>query len=165
MTSAVTGMSIAPTPALANTAAPANAAASMEAPADAKSGVSPAAQASVPDPPGSSASKPAQLGLQVSSVLLGLTVGDKASSATAPDTGPPPTAAPVTLAITSTAYTEFGVNAAAASQSADNEGSGDSSGDAADFKQLPNRCGLDRRSRRVQRFRFGHKTRVQRPSC
>ncbi len=132
MTSAVTGMSVTSTQAPANAAVPAIAAVSIEAPSQPRPGMSPAAQASVPDPPGNGAPKPAAVAIQVSHALLGLSVPDTANSATAPDTGPPPTATPIVLGMPSTGYTEFAVNAAAASQTAENDSTGDGSGGSTD---------------------------------
>jgi hypothetical protein len=121
MTSAVTVMAINLAPAPITAGLLDKAAASMQPPVEVKSGAPPAALAKVPNPSASAASKPAQIGVQVSSALLGLSVTSTANSATAPDTPPPGT---IAAAATLAAYTEFAVNAPASSQVADNEAGG-----------------------------------------
>ena len=121
MTSAVTVMAINLAPAPIAAGVLAKAAASMQP--EVKSGAPPAALAKVPNPSASTASKPAQIGVQVSSALLGLSVTRTANSATAPDTQPPGT---ISATATLAAYTEFAVSAPASSQGADNEAGGSS---------------------------------------
>ncbi len=125
MTSAATGLSVTSAPALSNATVPPIAAASVAAPSEPKSGVSPAVQASLPDPPENGTPKPAQIGVQISNALLGLSAAGTSNSVTAPDIAPPPAPSP-------TGYTEFAVNAAVASQAADNESTGYGSGNSPD---------------------------------
>ena len=114
-------INLAPAPITAGVLA--KAAASMQPPPEVKPGAPPAALARVPNPSASASSKPAQIGVQVSSALLGLSVTNTANSATAPDTTPPGT---VAAAATLAAYAEFAVTAPAPSQGADNEAGGSS---------------------------------------
>jgi hypothetical protein len=78
------------------------------------------------------ASRPAQIGSQVSSALLGLSVPDTSGSATAPDTPPPATA---TVMATLAAYTEFALAAPAASQAPGNDTTGSAPDEATDFRE------------------------------
>ena len=109
MTSAITGISVNSTPPLANAAASAIAAPGAQEFSDPKAPMSPAAQASIPDPPVSGSQKAAQIGIQVSNALLGLSVAGTANSASAPEASPP-----------------AAVNPAPASQTTDNECTGGS---------------------------------------
>jgi hypothetical protein len=119
MTFATAGLAITPTPVFAITAVPPMTADGMRTPGEAGAGISGAERGSMPDAQEAEIMKSAQLDVQVPNALLGLFIA-KTPTTNTPDGGP------------SAASAYYAVDAAASSQTADNDSARRNSGGSGD---------------------------------